>query len=174
MIVGTGNIANALRNVDRKDILFFASGVSNSSETKADKFIRESDLLMRQNKKDHLVYFSSLSVYYSTSLYTEHKRKMEEVVKMYFRTYTIVRVGNLTFDKNPHTIINYLKEKIKTGSEFYTEATWRYILDIEEFIHWIKMIRIGVSDIMNITGKRVWVPDLVEDIKQGKYDNYDS
>lgn len=47
MILGNGDIASALRPVDRPDRLFFASGVSNSSETRLSEFNRERDLLLR-------------------------------------------------------------------------------------------------------------------------------
>ena len=48
MIVGYGDIASVLK--DRKGTIFFASGVSNSQETRESEYKREEDLLMKQNK----------------------------------------------------------------------------------------------------------------------------
>jgi hypothetical protein len=45
MIIGNGIIANAVRSYDREDIIFFASGVSNSLETRVSEFEREFSLL---------------------------------------------------------------------------------------------------------------------------------
>ena len=41
MIVGNGLIASLFYDVDREDVIFFASGVSNSLETELSEFQRE-------------------------------------------------------------------------------------------------------------------------------------
>ena len=105
MIIGNGDIASAIK--DRKDLLFFASGVSNSRETRESEYRREIDLLLKQDKNSHIVYFSSLCVFYSNSRYAQHKRYMEKLVKG-FRKWTIIRLGNITWGTNPHTLINFL------------------------------------------------------------------
>ena len=48
MIIGHGDIASALSN--RKDRLYFASGVSNSSEIRESEYRREINLLLKQNR----------------------------------------------------------------------------------------------------------------------------
>ena len=45
MIIGNGNIAKSLISKDRDDIIFFASGVSDSSCCDIKEFKREFDLL---------------------------------------------------------------------------------------------------------------------------------
>ena len=60
MIIGNGNIANTLISKDRNDIIFFASGVSDSSCSDITEFERELNLLNKQDYNIHLVYFSNL------------------------------------------------------------------------------------------------------------------
>ena len=113
MILGNGDIASVLETVDKEDRIYFASGVSNSQEKRESEYQREIDLLLKQNKTKKLVYFSSLCVFYSNNRYSAHKRIMENLVKDNFSNYTIVRMGNITWGNNPHTIINFFKNKIK-------------------------------------------------------------
>lgn len=167
MILGTGDIATALE--DRSDITFFASGVSNSREYKDETFRRESNLLMEQERNIHLVYFSTLSIYYSKSPYVLHKLNMEYLVKTHFKTYTIVRLGNILWGSNENTLINYLKGKVSEHDTVLIHNTYRYLISKEEFKHWMKLIPVGIQNEMNITGKMVWVPDLFKDIQDGKY-----
>src|SRR3990167_4350739 len=107
MIIGNGDIASVLP--DRKDLLYFAAGVSNSSETRGSEYEREKNLLLEQDKTKHIVYFSTLAVFYSKTRYTEHKQYMEYLIKDNFKHWTIIRLGNITWGKNPNTLINYLK-----------------------------------------------------------------
>lgn len=159
MIIGSGDIASAL--VDREDVTFFASGVSNSKETHPNAYQRELKLLMIQPKDKHLVYFSSLCIYYLNTEYARHKRIMEKTIATHFNSYTIVRIGNIEWGKNPNTLINFLK------ANPYTEPqpVWRYILSYKEFQHWMKMIIVPGRDTMNITGRLTFVPHLMMDLK---------
>ena len=45
MIIGNGLIAKSLQEIDSENVLFFASGVSNSLETRDSEFEREYFLL---------------------------------------------------------------------------------------------------------------------------------
>ena len=116
MIVGNGDIASALK--DRKGYLFFASGVSNSQEKRESEYKRERELLLKQDKKKHIVYFGSLSVFHSNTRYAKHKLKMENLVKTNFKHYTIFRVGNISWGTNPHTLINFIRNKIKNKEKW--------------------------------------------------------
>lgn len=165
MIEGNGNIALVLPG--RDDLLFFASGVSNSQETRESEYEREMILLMKQNRQAHIVYFSSLSIFYSDTRYTRHKRKMEFLVKKYFSPYTIIRLGNITWGDNPHTIINFFKNKIKNNEPFEIRDEYRYLIDKPEFLHWISLIPNWNVE-MNIPGRMVKVRDIVKEIKEGK------
>jgi hypothetical protein len=60
MIIGNGLIAKSLKNIDSKDHLYFASGVSNSLETRSSEFEREFSLLKNniiQHKENKLFIF---------------------------------------------------------------------------------------------------------------------
>lgn len=59
MIIGTGLIANSLKEIDSEDVIFFASGVSNSLETRQSEFEREYNLLKNtfENNKEINLFF---------------------------------------------------------------------------------------------------------------------
>lgn len=158
MIVGDGDIAKVL--TDKDGYTFFASGVSNSKEERLSEFRREQDLLMAQDFNTRLVYFSSLSVFYSRTPYAEHKRKIESYVKM-FPKHTIVRIGNIDWGTNPHTIINHFREQKRRGEKLDIQDTWRYIVDKNEFLYWVNMIPEFNCE-MNIPGRRLTIAEIVK------------
>ena len=160
MIVGNGDIASVLKNKD--DRLYFASGVSNSAETRKSEYQREINLLLKQN--GHLVYFSSLCVFYLDTPYAQHKKHVEELIKCNFKRYTIIRLGNITWGDNPHTLINYLKNKIKNNEPFEIQNTHRYIVGKEEFLHWINLIPDWNCEI-NIPGEILTISEIIRRIK---------
>jgi hypothetical protein len=160
VIIGHGDIAGVL--TDREDRIYFASGVSNSQETDVLKYVREVNLMGKQSFSGHLVYFSSLSVFYSDSRYARHKRNMERIVKEYFEPYTIIRMGNITWGKNPHTLLNFLTNKIRNREPFEIQDVYRYVVEKDEFLHWIDMIPEWSCE-MNIVGRRMKVKDIVKD-----------
>jgi hypothetical protein len=160
MIVGHGDIASVLP--DRDNVIFFASGVSNSSELRESEYKREKDLLLTQEKDKHLVYFGSLSVFYNTSSrYTAHKKEMEDLVKATFPHYTIIRIGNITWGKNPHTLINYFRNARKNRQKIEIWDTYRYLVTKKEFLYWIGLIPEWSCE-MNIVGKRMKVSQIVK------------
>ena len=161
MILGNGDIAKIL--TDHTDRIYFASGVSNSQCTDVLEFERERQLLMKQPELSHLIYFSTLSIYYADTPYTKHKRNMEVLVKDRFSVYTIVRLGNITWGENPHTIINSLRAKIKNGEPYQVKDEYRYLVDRGEFTHWIGMIP-DFSTEMNITGSMKKIDKIVYDL----------
>lgn len=162
MIVGHGDIASVLE--DRDNRIYFASGVSNSNETRWSEFKREFDLLLQQDRFSHLIYFSSLCVFYLDTIYSSHKKNMENMVKSSFNKYTIVRLGNITWGDNPNTIINFLRNKIKNNEPFEIQDTYRYIVNKEEFLHWINLIPEWSCE-MNITGELLTINEIVRRIK---------
>jgi len=161
-IIGKGDIASVLK--DRKGFTFFASGVSNSSETKESEFNKEIDLLAKQDFSSHLIYFSSLCVFYLDTPYARHKMEMEMEVKSSFDRYTIMRLGNITWGNNPNTIINFLKNKIKNNEPYKIQDTQRYIIGKEEFLHWINLIPEWSCE-MNITGELLTINEIIRRIK---------
>lgn len=171
MIVGNGDIAKTLieEGLDRDDMTFFASGVSNSKETRKEEYYRESELLNAQSIYQHIVYFSSLSVYYSYSDYSRHKKKMEYRAIEGFQFCTIIRLGNITWGSNPNTIINFFKSLHAAGKSPELQNTYRYLITKPEFVHWIKAIRPGVNDIMNIPGEMVSINEIWRRVQNGEY-----
>jgi hypothetical protein len=161
MIIGTGDLAQVLKTVDNDQFLFFASGVSNSQEKKESEYRREISLLLKQPRNYKLVYFSSLCVFYAKTRYAGHKKEMEELVKLEFPWYTIIRIGNISWGNNPHTLINFLRNKIKRGESYTIRDEFSYIIDKEEFLHWIRLIPFWNCE-MNLPGRMLKVADIVK------------
>lgn len=173
MIIGNGDIASVL--TDRDDTIYFASGVSNSQETRDSEFRREKDKLFDlfdsgahvnpNGSYKKLVYFGSLSVYYAASRYASHKLMMEQCVKMFPR-WTIVRLGNITWGTNPHTLINFFKNQLARGEQVQIQDTYRYITDKDEFLYWISLVPMWSGE-MNVPGRRMKVSEIYESVKSG-------
>lgn len=163
MIVGQGDIASVLPD---SELLFFASGVSNSREDRESEYQREVELLADQDRTKHIVYFSSLGVLHDDSEYLRHKRAMEMLIKEGFPAYTIVRIGNISWGKNPHTLINFLRAKINAGEKFEIQDVYRYVVDKEEFLYWVSLIPEWSCEI-NIPGRRMKVREIVKEIIEG-------
>lgn len=162
MIVGNGDIASVLGEVDKPNLLFFASGVSNSKEVLDSAYQREIDLLMKQDFSKHIVYFSSLSIFYNNNRYTMHKIQMERTIREYFHKWTIIRIGNITWGKNPHTIINFFRNKIKNNQPIEVRDEYRYVVELDEFLHWLKLIPTWSCE-MNIPGRRMLVSQILNE-----------
>lgn len=162
IIIGNGDIATALREAQVSEegpIRFLASGLSNSQNVTYADFKREKALIFKwgASERNHLVYFSSLCIYYSNSPYAQYKRDIEEYIKATCKSYTIVRIGNITWGKNPNTILNYFKRNPNAT----IEEGYRYLLDKEEFLHWMERIP-NFNDTMNITGKLTSIKEIYE------------
>lgn len=172
MIVGNGDIANALKdgNLDRDDVTFFASGVSNSKETSRAEFMREYELLKEYSMCGlHLVYFSSLSIYYSDSDYAAHKRTMEYEIQKIFKTFSIFRIGNIAWGNNPNTIINYFKSEFNSGRQPVLQDAYRHVISKDEFVYWIKKLNLNARDFINIPGEFIHVNEIWRRIQNGQY-----
>jgi hypothetical protein len=166
MIIGNGSIAKILE--DREDIVFFASGVSNSSCTDEKEYKREFNLLKTITTDNHIVYFSNLGIYYKEDRYTQHKQEVEEYIRDNYKSYTIVRIEVCEWVKTPNTILNVFKHQLAKGIEPKIQDTTRYVLSLDEFLYWIKMIQPGVRNEMNILGRKLNISQIVDEIKQGK------
>jgi nucleoside-diphosphate-sugar epimerase len=171
MVIGNGDIASALEEVDRDDLLFFASGVSNSLEIRESEYEREVNLLLNQPVMKHLVYFSSLAVFYSDTRYAWHKKEMEGLVKNVFQRYTIIRLGNITWGNNPNTIINFFKNKLSNNEPIEIRDEYRYVVWLEEFLHWINMIPDWSCE-MNIPGEMMKIEEIVDAIKRQEFPDW--
>jgi len=166
MIIGNGSIAKVLN--DRDDLVFFASGVSNSSCVNEKEYEREFNLLKTVSEYNHIVYFSNLGIYYKQDRYTQHKRNIEEYIRNNYKNYTIVRIEVCEWATTPNTILNFFKKQLSQGIEPTIQDTTRYVLSLDEFKYWIGMIQSGVRNEMNILGRKLTISQIVEEIKQGK------
>lgn len=140
MIIGKGLIASLFIGNDREDTVFFASGVSNSLENRAEEFLREENLItktIRENPEKIFVYFSTCSIYDSSktgSDYVLHKLKMEQIIKNSCQKYLILRVSNAVGKGgNPNLLMNYLMRSIKNHETInvHTKAT-RNLIDTDD------------------------------------------
>ena len=140
MIIGNGLIANLFREYDRENVVFFASGVSNSLETEKSAFLREENLLrktLEENPEKIFIYFSTCSIYDSSkngSSYVNHKLKMEQIVEELADQYLILRVSNAVGKGgNPNLLMNYLVNAFHQEKEItvHTLAT-RNLIDADD------------------------------------------
>jgi len=163
MIVGTGDIASILN--DRDGIIFFASGVSNSSETTESEFKRELDLISKQDKSKCIFYFSSIAIdnneKYEISKYLQHKKQMEDYIKDNFQNYNIIRIGNIMWGSNTNTFLNYLKNKIKNNESVYISDEYKFMINKEQLLALTDNLPIIAQNQLSIFGKMIKVKDLI-------------
>ncbi|MCU7614254.1 hypothetical protein N0B16_07380 [Chryseobacterium sp. GMJ5] len=145
MIIGNGLIATSLKNIDSGNIIFFASGVSNSLETRNSEFEREFSLLkdcIRQNPEKKFIYFSTVSINDQSkqdSLYILHKLNIENYIKNTCKNYLILRIGNIVGKGgNPNTLFNFLTTQISENRRFFLHRKAKRLLidmdDISRFL----------------------------------------
>jgi hypothetical protein len=161
MIIGKGDIASVLN--DREGAIFFASGVSKSTETKESEFLREIELLKKQDTSKCIFYFSSIAVddINKNNQYIEHKRKMELLIKSNFENYNIIRIGNITWGSNPNTFINYIKNKIKNGETIEIKDEYKYMIDKEQLVLLTNNLPLIGQNTICVFGRMAKVKDLL-------------
>ena len=161
MIVGTGDIASVLN--DRDGTIFFASGVSNSNETRESEFMREIELLDKQDKTKCIFYFSSITLddLSKNSQYLQHKRRMELLVKSNFENYNIIRIGNITWGSNPNTFINYIKNKKSKGESVEIKDEYKYVIDKEQLVLLTDNLPLTGQNTICVFGRMAKVAELV-------------
>lgn len=174
MIVGNGLIAKAFGDID--DVVVFASGVSNSRETRTSEFEREEELFRSMPKDLFMVYFSTCSVYeYTYTPYIAHKLHMESLTAD--RRGLIIRLPQVAGrSKNPHTLLNFLHDRVKHGKRFEVwSGAVRYIIDIDDVVGDAKgrILRM-TPGIINYTTKPTSVLTIVKAFENiiGKKANY--
>lgn len=164
MIIGKGLIATLFLEHDTDEVVYFASGVSNSSETCADAFRREALLVektLNENPEKLLVYFSTCSIYDSSkynSLYVLHKLHMEELIKQKAKDFLILRVSNAVGKGgNANLLMNYLFRQINSHAPLtvHKNAT-RNLIDVEDVKHitlryiesqqWNKIVNVAYTE----------------------------
>lgn len=158
MIIGHGDIAGAI--LDRLDRLYFASGVSDSMGALEPDYARERALLAEQDRAAHLVYFSSLCIHTATTRYAEHKREMEQLVRVWWPAHTIIRIGNITWGTNKHTLINHLRAQYLAGQPVDLQDVYRYPIDMAEFR---ECLRLEVGGTIDLIARRMTVREIYEE-----------
>lgn len=141
MVIGNGLIASLFKDNDKEDIVFFASGVSNSLETNKNEFQKEERLLrkiIRENPNKLIIYFSTCSIYNfsknKVKTYVLHKIRMENIVKEYSITYLILRVSNaIGKGGNPNLLLNHIISHMYENKpiNLHTQAN-RNLIDVED------------------------------------------
>ena len=161
MIVGRGDIASVLN--DRDGAIFFVSGVSNSNETRESEFMREIELLDKQDKTKCIFYFSSIALddMSKNSQYLQHKRNMEFLIKSNFENYNIIRIGNITWGSNPNTFINYIKNKKSKGESVEIKDEYKYIIDKEQLVLLTDNLPLTGQNTICVFGRMAKVVELV-------------
>jgi hypothetical protein len=162
VILGHGDIASAIPAHLHPDWIWFASGVSNSAETRRSDFERERDLLYRQPYGAHIVYFSSLCVLYGDTEYVFHKRLMEMRVHVRFKHYTIIRLGNITWGNNPRTLINFLRRHFTDGLPLDVQPVERTVHTLDDFHYTLAQIPDWSCE-MHGWGRRLTVRQIVDE-----------
>lgn len=173
MIIGKGLIASQFLDVDRDDVIFFASGVSNSSEKRKEEFLREQNLVEETIAKypnKLFVYFSTCSIYDSSkynSSYVLHKLHIEEIIKQNTANYLILRISNAVgIGGNPNLLMNYLYRQIMMNQQLnvHQHAT-RNLIDVEDVkditLQYIQSNR--WNRIVNVAyAENYFIPEIVE------------
>lgn len=177
MIIGKGLIATQFLNYDCENVVFFASGVSNSSETSKEEFFREQSLVeeVLVNYQEKLfIYFSTCSIYDSSkynSSYVLHKLHIEEIIKQNAQDYLILRVSNAVGKGgNPNLLMNYLSRQIINNHDLiiHQNAT-RNLIDVEDvkeitlqYIQsgeWNKIVNVAYSE-------NFYIPEIIQALEK--------
>jgi hypothetical protein len=163
MIIGGGDIASIVN--DRDGAIFFLSGVSNSNETRNSEFIREIELLEKQDKHKCLFYLSSISLddvhKVDNNLYLQHKKNMESLIKANFENYNIIRIGNISWGSNPNTFINYIKGKLNNGEPVEIRDEYKYMIDKEQLVLLTDNLPLIGQNQISVFGRMAKVKELI-------------
>jgi nucleoside-diphosphate-sugar epimerase len=165
MIIGNGLIANGMRSIDNDSVVFFCSGVSDSSKSLSIDFNREKELYKSIPKDKKVIYFSTISVCDENDKkpYVNHKRDMEQLVmKNQCLIFRITQVLGTTGNEN--NIVNYFVNKTKQQQEIVIQKNVRRsIVDIEDVTKLVLQNIDKTNEIINFVGYEVlYVTELIE------------
>jgi nucleoside-diphosphate-sugar epimerase len=139
MIIGAGLVGSSLMSLNAEDARIFASGVSNSQETRPESFIRERTLVescLGERGDSDFIYISTCSVHDKTQVaspYVLHKQQMEQLVLAEKRS-SILRLPNLVGPTgNKNNLVNHIVDAIISNEAvFVQESAKRYLLGVDE------------------------------------------
>lgn len=161
-IIGSGLLAKSFLplQVDR-DILLFASGVSNSGELSSDAFDREERLLtdsLELNEASHFVYFSTCSIEAPIDTpYTRHKLRMERLISQRSFSYSVFRLPQVVGHVHNTTLVSYFADAILRHKRVALQKfARRYLIGIDDVVRVVEIIlNSGVAEnkILNISSQ---------------------
>lgn len=176
IIIGNGLIAKSLANLNfGKPTLIFASGVSNSLETKIDEFQRESNLLIDTLQKyhdSHIIYCSTCSIdSHIKTPYTIHKLAMEDIILSKSNSCHIFRLPQVVGLVHNNTLISYFIKSILHGHELKVQVhATRNLLDVRDFARVASIAVLnnsGINKPVNISSStQVKVGDILDEISR--------
>lgn len=161
MLIGNGMMAKQFAKYQsNKDVMIFASGVSNSKEIRVSEFDREFNLLQKviaNNPNKHFVYFGTSSMYdpmARNSPYVLHKLAMEEYVVESCKSYNIFRISQVIGRANNPTLVNFIIENIISDRMFdvWERATRNLIAinDAYKIVDFMLMNKLNFNQTINI------------------------
>lgn len=137
-IIGNGLIAKSFcgKKFTKKTIVF-ASGVSNSTETRHSEYSRERELLIntiKYNDESTIIYFSTTSLGSKTkTAYTQHKSDMEQIVKKLAKSFYIFRLPQVVgFVKNQTLISFFINAIINKETLTIQINAKRNLIDVDD------------------------------------------
>jgi nucleoside-diphosphate-sugar epimerase len=141
VVIGGGMIAKAFMAYgESREVVIFASGVSNSLETSDAAFGREQALLEKvraAQRQAFLVYFGTCSVDdpdRRATPYVQHKMRMEALLAGSSSPWMVLRLPlAIGPEHRSPTLANFLHDRIVRGEKFEVWArSSRYPIDIED------------------------------------------
>ncbi|MCC2625495.1 MAG: hypothetical protein K0R14_1368 [Burkholderiales bacterium] len=178
MIIGNGMLAKRFEEYSGLDnIIIFASGVSDSRETKAESFGREKKLLLEtlsNYPERDFVYFSTCSIFdpeAADTPYVKHKLAMEQLIASMTKSYYIFRVSQIIGKADNTTLINYIINMIRNHKPF---KVWRRanrnligLDDVFAIVDYIIKNKILKNQIINIASpNNISIIDLINLIEK--------
>lgn len=148
MIVGNGLLASCLKrqlNELHSDVVYFASGVSSSSELNVFEFEREVNLLSEYLLGSlYIVYFSTCSIYDKdliNSPYVQHKLRIENRLRSRGNSLIIRLPQVVGSGGNKNTLLNYFYDNIVQEKVFDAWANAeRSLIDVEDVVYFSKKL----------------------------------
>lgn len=142
MIIGGGLLGSSFSKSsgNYKNIVVFASGVSNSKGVKEADFAREKDLVVKtikSHKELTFIYFSSILAGICDNQYYNHKLEIEKLIAHQTDNYLIFRIPQIVGGSgNKNTLFNYLKNSIKNDQiiTIYKDVK-RSLIDIDDLVN---------------------------------------
>jgi hypothetical protein len=140
MIIGNGLLANLFRHFENRDVIIFASGISNSAESDLAPFQREIELLESAlNSRPPnvpLIYFSTFSVFDPSLQHTHyilHKQKIEKYLRGADNILIVRLPIVLSTSHNPNTLVNSVRRAVEGSKAFVIHKNaYRYFISADD------------------------------------------